>query len=248
MPEHDSNAPPKAPVRTVLFDFDGTLVFQEPDRFDVLRAFFAEIGQPLSPEAERRGRRAQHEYFVDPEIRDQVDSLSPEDFWRHFIGHVVDALGVVGDRATLIPEVLARLADSEHSYTCPADGCQTLAELRERGYQLGLVTNRQHVERFHELLDEFELRPWFDLILASGEVGIRKPEPGIFGVALEQMQAQAQESLYIGDNYWADVVGARQAGLTPVLLDPHQIFAEADCLLLHKVSDLLTLLPERKTL
>ena len=98
------------------------------------------------------------------------------------------------------------------------------------------------------MLDELELRPKFDLVLASGEVGIRKPEPGIFFAALDQMEAQPQQSLYIGDNYWADVIGARQAGITPALLDPHQLFPEANCLLLNQISDLLTLLPQRNTL
>ena len=248
MVDQDPHTPLKAPVQTVFFDFDGTLVFQEPDSFDVLCDFCSEIGQPPTPEAEQRGRRARHEYFVDPTIRERIEGLSQEDFWRHFVRHMLDSMGVVGDWDRLVPEAMARLADFEHGYTCPADGCHTLAELRRRGYQLGLITNRQHVENFYELLDELELRSRFDLVLASGEVGILKPEPGIFTAALEQMEAQAHQSLYIGDNYWADVVGARKAGLTPVLLDPHQIFPEADCLLLNRVSDLLTILPQRKSL
>jgi putative hydrolase of the HAD superfamily len=99
------------------------------------------------------------------------------------------------------------------------------------------------VERFYELLDKMELRPYFEMTLASGEVGVHKPEPGIFHEALARLGARAEESLYVGDNYWADVVGAQRAGVMPVLFDPHRLFPEADCLILERMDDLLAWLP-----
>jgi HAD superfamily hydrolase (TIGR01549 family) len=230
-------------IHTVLFDFDGTLVFHEPDSFDVISAFCTDIGQPLSAEAERRGRRTRHEYFVDPVIRDQLTDLSTEGFWQHFNRHLLEAICIEGDLDRLAEEVTGRFADLELTYHCPKAGCHTLTELCARGYGLGLITNRTNVERFHEVLDQMELRPYFDLVLASGEVGVRKPEPGIFFAALEQLAAKAESSLYIGDNYWADVVGARRAGVMPVLFDPHHLFNEADCLILERIDDLLQWLP-----
>ncbi len=233
----------KNSVHTVLFDFDGTLVFHEPDSFDVISAFCADIGQPLSAESERQGRRTRHEYFVDPVIRDQLSDLSAGDFWHHFNRHLLEAICVEGDLDRLAEEVTSRFADLELTYHCPEAGCHTLTELRARGYGLGLITNRTNVERFHEALDQMELRTYFDLILASGEVGVRKPEPGIFFAALERLAARPESSVYIGDNYWADVVGARRAGVTPVLFDPHHLFTEADCLILESIDDLLEWLP-----
>lgn len=230
-------------IHTVLFDFDGTLVFHEPDSFDVISAFCADIGQPLSAESERKGRRTRHEYFVDPVIRDQLSDLSAGDFWQHFNRHLLEAICVEGDLDHLADEVTSRFADLELTYCCPRDGCRTLSELRARGYGLGLITNRTNVERFHEVLDQMGLRIYFDLILASGEVGIRKPEPGIFFAALKRLATKAENSLYIGDNYWADVVGARRAGVTPVLFDPQHVFTEADCLILERIDDLLEWLP-----
>lgn len=230
-------------IHTVLFDFDGTLVFHEPDSFDVISAFCADIGQPLSAEAERQGRRTRHEYFVDPVIRDQLTGLSAEDFWQHFNRHLLEAICVEGDLERLVEEVTSRFADLELTYHCPKAGRHTLTELCARGYGLGLITNRTNVERFHEVLDQMELRPYFDVILASGDVGVRKPDPDIFFAALEQIAAKAEGSLYIGDNYWADVVGARRAGVKPILLDPHRLFTEADCLILERIDGLLEWLP-----
>jgi HAD superfamily hydrolase (TIGR01549 family) len=230
-------------IQTVLFDFDGTLVFHEPDSFDVISTFCAEIGQPLSPEAEWQGRRMRHEYFVDPAIRDQLAAFAPGEFWPHFNRHLLEAIQIEGNLDSLAKEVTGRFYDLELTYDCPQAGCHTLEALRARGYGLGLITNRENVDRFHELLDQMALGPYFDLVLASGEIGTQKPDPGIFYAALDRIGARADESLYIGDNYWADVVGAQRAGVTPVLLDPHRLFPEADCLVLERIDDLLKWLP-----
>jgi HAD superfamily hydrolase (TIGR01549 family) len=241
--KHQPAAMTENGVRTVLFDFDGTLVFHEPDSFDVISAFCADIGQPLDAESERQGRRTRHEYFVDPIIREQLGQLSRAEFWHHFNRHLLEAMGVQGDLDHLADEVTRRFSDLEVVYHCPEGGCRTLAKLRGRGYELGLITNRENVERFYELLDAMELRPYFEMTLASGEVGVHKPEPGIFHHALGQLGARAEESLYVGDNYWADVVGAQRAGVIPVLFDPYRLFPEADCLSLERMDDLLAWLP-----
>jgi putative hydrolase of the HAD superfamily len=241
----DSMTTPLPPpgVRTILFDFDGTLVFHEPDSFDVIRAFCAEIGQPLEAETERRGRRMRHEYFVDPVIRDQIDGLSGEDFWEHFNRFLLEGLGIKGDLSRLVRELGDRFDRVELIYQCPGASCRTLEGLRDRGYGLGLITNRENVVRFYELLQEMQLGSYFALTLASGEVGVSKPNPGIFYAAMERLGTTAEESLYVGDNYWADVVGARRAGITPVLLDPHHLFPEAGCTTVQHIDGLLSWLP-----
>lgn len=230
-------------IDTVFFDFDGTLVYHQPDSSDLISAFCTEIGQPVTAEAERHGRRTRHQYFIDPVIRDQITGLSNEGFWLHFNRHILEALGIKGDLDHLAAELTSRFEDMELSYHCPEPGCEILTQLGNRGYRLGLITNRHNVDRFHELLDELRLRPYFDLVLASGEVGIQKPEPGIFAAALDRIDARAERSIYVGDNYWADVIGAQRAGLTPVLLDTHHLFPEADCLVLERLDELLEWLP-----
>jgi putative hydrolase of the HAD superfamily len=232
-------------TRAVLFDFDGTLVFYEPDSSDLVSAFCADIGQPLSAEAERRGRRIRHRYFVDPAIRDQLDGMPPEQFWLHYHRYLLDSVGVHGDLDRLAQKMTERNTDLEVTYHCPEAGRRTLAELRDRGFRLGLITNRSNPERFYELLDRMDLRDSFDMVLASGEVGVSKPEPGIFEAALDELGVEAGESVYVGDNYWADVVGAQRAGVAPILLDPRGLFPEADCLIVERIEDVMSYLPQQ---
>jgi FMN phosphatase YigB (HAD superfamily) len=227
-------------IDTVFFDFDGTLVYHQPDSFDVISAFCSDIGQALDADTERIGRRTRHQYFVDPSIRDRLDTLARDQFWQHFNRYLLEALQIEGDLDQLARELSARFAGTEMTYHCPGNVCLTLTEVRAMGYGVGLITNRGQVAHFYELLDRLQLRSFFDLILASGEVGIHKPDPGVFYAALEQAGTTAEQALYVGDNYWADVVGAQRAGLQPVLLDPRHLFPEADCLVLERIEDLLT--------
>jgi putative hydrolase of the HAD superfamily len=230
-------------VRTVLFDFDGTLVFHEPDSNELISTFLEGIGQPLSKEDELEGRRTRHRYFVDPEIRGQLERFSPDQFWQHFNHHLLSAMGVEGDLDQLARELTAYATSAEFRYHCPSEGYQTLIELRSRGYQLGLITNRENVDRFYEILDLMELRRHFEVVLASGEIGISKPDPSIFQIALDRLGATAGQSIYVGDNYWADVVGAERAGITPVLLDPRGLFPQATCPVVTRIDELLAWLP-----
>jgi HAD superfamily hydrolase (TIGR01509 family) len=233
-------------VQVVFFDLDGTLLFHEPDSMDVIARFCADIGQPLSGEQERLGRRVRHEYFVDPVIRDQIAELSSDEFWHHFNRHMLDAMEIDGDLDALADTLTARFDDVELTYHVPNAARHTLDGLRNRGYPLGVLTNRENVMRFQELLDALDLRRHFDVALASGDVGEAKPHPAIFYAALEHTGAAAGRCIYVGDNYWADVIGAERAGLRPVLIDPLGIFPEAECLILERIEDLLAWLPARR--
>lgn len=62
------------------------------------------------------------------------------------------------------------------------------------------------------------LRPFFDAVVVSGAVGVKKPDPAIFAPALEQTGLAADEAIFVGDSLEDDVAGARAAGLRPVLI------------------------------
>jgi HAD superfamily hydrolase (TIGR01549 family) len=230
-------------IRTIIFDLDGTLVFHEPDSFDMISTFCTKIGQPLDAETERQGRRKRHKYFVDPNILKQLNGFSRDEFWCHFNRYLLKAIGIHGDLDRLAKEATEQFANTELTYRCSEADYNTLAELRFRGYTVGLITNRSNVLSFQNLLDDMGLRPYFDLTLASGEVGVRKPQAEIFDIAIDRLGARADQSVYVGDNYWADVVGAEQAGITPILYDPLRLFPEAECQILERLDQLLSWLP-----
>ena len=119
----------------------------------------------------------------------------------------------------------------------PDDVRRTLPVLKQAGYNLAVVSNRD--EPFQEILISHGLSEFFPYALAAGEVDSYKPDPYVFEHALKHMHVTARETVYVGDNYYADVVGARRAGLQPVLYDPHLIFPDADCVTIHSFDELL---------
>jgi HAD superfamily hydrolase (TIGR01509 family) len=98
---------------------------------------------------------------------------------------------------------------------------RVLAELKRAGFRLGLVTNTSlpHsiiVEEFQQLA----LYDYFDTVVCSSEIVFRKPDRAMFEVALRALNVAPDEAMFVGDSYHADVVGAKQAGMKTVWLNP----------------------------
>ncbi|MNC13513.1 Pyrimidine 5'-nucleotidase YjjG [compost metagenome] len=95
----------------------------------------------------------------------------------------------------------------------------TLRYLRELGYGIGLISNWNETAR--QVLEQNRLDGELDVIVISSEVGVEKPEPAIFTYALQKAGVTPQESLYVGDNYYDDVLGSRQVGMDCLLINPY---------------------------
>lgn len=97
---------------------------------------------------------------------------------------------------------------------------ETLEELKNDGHQLHIITNG-FKEVQHIKLEKSQLTQYFDIILCSEEVGKNKPHKSVFIEALNRAKANSNESIMIGDNYIADIIGAEKAGIAGILFDPH---------------------------
>jgi putative hydrolase of the HAD superfamily len=91
-----------------------------------------------------------------------------------------------------------------------ADSRVLLSRLRQR-FALGVVSN--FYGNVHRVLDEAELTPLLATIVDSSVVGVRKPDPVIFTLAVERLGVEPAEVLYVGDSFEKDIVGAHAAGL-----------------------------------
>jgi putative hydrolase of the HAD superfamily len=104
---------------------------------------------------------------------------------------------------------------------------EALAGLRSHGLTVGCVSNSDG--SVAELLQRVGLGAHLAFIVDSGVVGVEKPDPGIFRIALDLARVAPTEALYVGDLYPVDVVGARRAGIEPVLLDPLGRYGDRGC-------------------
>jgi HAD superfamily hydrolase (TIGR01662 family) len=174
------------------------------------------------------------------DLRDDLlaHSIDTDNFWIEYSRRRLVALGASpAIAAELAPQVSAHMSEMyKPESIVPEDVRRALPELKQAGYLMAVLSNRD--KPFHEILESHNLTEFFHFSLAAGEVGIYKPEPGVFQHALDRANVTAHETVYVGDNYFADVVGARRAGLEPVLYDPTGIFPEADCTTIRSFDEL----------
>ena len=112
-----------------------------------------------------------------------------------------------------------------------------LAALRARGFRVGVVSNADG--RVAAMLEAVGLAPHLEMIVDSHFEGVEKPNPEIFRRAVARLRVQAARTLYVGDIFAIDVVGARAAGLAAVLIDETGGYAGVDCPRIASLAELL---------
>ena len=118
-----------------------------------------------------------------------------------------------------VPIGLCRRADPE--------AAKALQRAREAGLVVGVISNSNGSVR--RALEDTGLAAQLAFVIDSSLVGVAKPDPRIFALGLRAADTHADETVYVGDSYFVDVVGARQAGLGGVLFDPGRVWGARDC-------------------
>ena len=225
------------PPRAVLLDSGG--IFLLPQAHRIVAAF----------------RRAEVE--VDPGVLHDAHYRAAQEFgteldvdadwagsWKRYLGAYVDACAV-GDANR---NEVHRHLDSEFADAAlwldvipgAADGLRALAAT---GVILGVVSNADGV--MAQRLDDLGMLQVgagagveVACVIDSGAVGVMKPDPRIFAIALEAIDVKPEDAWYVGDMPAFDVVGARRAGLRPFLMDPLGLHHAADYDRVGSLSDL----------
>lgn len=95
---------------------------------------------------------------------------------------------------------------------------EILTELKNLGYSMNIVTNGFAEAQFRKL-ENCKLTPFFDHVICSETVGFSKPDRRVYNFALEKANAKKEDTVMIGDDLRADVLGAEAAGITGILFD-----------------------------
>lgn len=232
-------------IKAVFFDLDGTLRHSVPSGGEVFTDYVVTLGLPVDQEARLRALRWEHLYWANSmDLRDDLlaHSFDTEKFWIEYSRRRLIALGASTQWAReYAPKASMHMGEFyKPASIIPDDVRRVLPQLKEAGYLLGVISNRD--QPFQDVLEEHGIAEFFDFSLAAGEVSIFKPEPGLFEHALRRVNLSAGEAIYVGDNYFADVVGSRRAGLRPVLYDPIGIFPDPDCATIKSFDELNSIL------
>jgi HAD superfamily hydrolase (TIGR01549 family) len=211
-------------LRAVLLDAGGTLI--HPDHEFILDRLAVEgVEADTAAYEAARGR-------ADTVVRDRLRSDDPgtdADRIRDWFGALLMGLGLPEDRLEAVGAALRQRHQEGRLWTRAAPGTlETLRELREAGLRLAVVSNADG--RVAEYLAGAGLSGAFDLIVDSGSVGIEKPDPRIFALALDRLGVDAGEAVHVGDSWEIDVEGARAAGIRPVYLGVQRGDGDVACI------------------
>jgi putative hydrolase of the HAD superfamily len=195
-------------VKVIFFDVGNTLLFPNRER----------IHAPLV----KRGFVPDGEHLRDLECRtkNRFDGMMTKNgstdhsFWWMFYSQLLSEIGLNDD--AIRDQLVASISNSANWDAIRPGTAEQLNEIGER-YHVAVISNADG--KIEDVLSRCGIADCFRTITDSGLVGYEKPHPEIFRQALKSMNAAPEESLYVGDVYSVDYLGATGAGMQALLMD-----------------------------
>jgi putative hydrolase of the HAD superfamily len=218
-------------IEAVLLDAGNTLLFLD---FEAIASAVRETRFPIEvselERAEYEARRRADRLYLEGNLIDA-------DMWKHYFTWMLEAAGLP---EALLGDVLDRLRTKHRDHNLWRDTRpgipEALGRIKASGRKLAVISNSDGTAR--EGLRRAGLLSHLDAVIDSFEVGIEKPDSGIFHLALGEISARPDQALYVGDLESIDVRGARRAGIMAVLVDPYPPPYEVDYAVLRSVTEL----------
>ena len=197
-------------VKVIFFDVGNTLLFPNRER---IHAPLAERG--IVPDAE---------HLRDLECRTKnrfdgmmiADGTADHSFWWMFYSQLLSEIGLKDNADAIRDRLVTGIRNSGNWDTIRPGTAEQLHQIGER-YRIAVISNADG--RIGDVLQRCGIVHCFRTITDSGLIGYEKPHPEIFRQALKSMNAAPGESLYVGDVYSVDYLGATSAGMQALLMD-----------------------------
>ena len=211
--------------RFIFFDVGNTLLF--PNRPRML-APLPVNRHPTLAAWQALERRTKQE-FDQGMIKGKVD----HGFWWTFHTYLLQELNALDSG---VRDALIANTQNSANWDQILPGTRDALERLRRDYAIAVISNADG--KIDAVLQRCGILDCFASITDSGNVGQEKPHPAIFEAALREMKAQPAESLYVGDIYSVDYVGARNAGMQALLFDVAGAYREREFPRVESLADL----------
>lgn len=204
-------------VKGVFFDLYGTLLILGDMKrawSDWIEVLYSALCLPERAVTRETFDDCCHQFFSKDEPTAEIgDGLT---VFERRLDRLAASLGSKID-LVLLKETASRAVNAWQTYVQLDPEAPSVLSALAGTRTLALISNFDHPPHVHRILDETGLASFFKSIVVSGEVGIKKPDPGIFRIALERTGLQAEEVVYVGDTQ-EDVDGAKAAAIRPILI------------------------------
>jgi HAD superfamily hydrolase (TIGR01549 family) len=192
--------------RFIFFDVGNTLLF--PNRARMLSPLPAGK-HPTLETWQALERRTKQEFD-----RGLMNGKIDHGFWWTFHTYLLEGVNALDEG---VRDQLVENTQNSANWDQILPGTREALERIGRQYAIAVISNADG--RIDQVLTRCGIADCFRSITDSGNVGHEKPHPAIFAAALHEMKAEPSESLYVGDVYSVDYVGARNSGMGAVLFD-----------------------------
>jgi len=202
------------PLRVIFFDVRNTLLF--PNRPKMLAPLARELWPSLEnwQALERRTKKEFDEHMANGGV--------DHGFWWMFHTHLLEEMG----ESPSLREALVRNMQNSAYWDHIVPGTRAVLDRIARQFRIAVISNADG--GVANVLSRCGIGDCFEAVTDSGNVGVEKPRKEIFDLALRTMNASPAGSLYVGDVYSVDYVGARNAGMDAVLLDVAGAYSDRD--------------------
>lgn len=204
-------------IKNVIFDFDMTLGFRTTMWTDTVKELLLENNVYATSEQIRPVTHGGVYPWSDPTMS-HADFFKGKDWWQVVSGNIAQGLTEndvcsASEAEKAMAGLRERFCDKRYWKLFP-DTLDTLEQLTEEGYSLALVSN--HIPEAREIFNHLGLGAYFPRMVISSEEEYEKPHPEILSKALGDFSKD--KTVLVGDNYFADVLGAIQFGMGAVLV------------------------------
>jgi putative hydrolase of the HAD superfamily len=210
-------------IRGAIFDLGSTLVYSEHDhdwamilprmRMDLLQ-HLQSAGYQLDRQRFLNLLSSKYMDYNDQRQTDWVEYTS-----AYILRSTLAELGAAPPSPSLLEQALQAYYAYSESLWRPMPGVhETLRALQAAGHRLAIISNAADDGNVQRLIDNARLRAYFDPIIVSAAVGIRKPNPKIFDLVLGPWGLAPHECVMVGDTLGADILGAQFAKMHDVWL------------------------------
>jgi putative hydrolase of the HAD superfamily len=199
----------------LLLDALGTLVVLEPPAPILRRQLAERFGIQVTETRAARAIAAEIAYYR-AHLDEGRDAASLATLRRRCAAALRAALPPSDQLARVDSAALTSALLASLRFSVFADARPAILAARDRGKRVVVASNWDI--SLHGVLARLSLAPLLAGIVTSAEVGARKPAPAVFEQALRLAQVGAEDAIHVGDSFEEDVVGARNAGIEPILL------------------------------
>lgn len=213
-------------IKAVFFDLYQTLVHYDPPREEQLARIISDYGIKIAVDSLRHPIVLADEYIYEEHARFPISKRNEKEQKTLFAQYQTILLEKAGIRPTpeLIRHNIIEMQRVKFKHVLFDDVLPVLNKLRQNGTILGLISNID--SDMSTIFDELGLSPLLQVVATSQDTGYHKPQPEIFNEAARRAEVKSSDSLYIGDQYQIDVIGAKESGMQGILLDRNGYFTE----------------------